>query len=167
MKKLITFLLTAIFALTTALPGNILTAQAAAEETLLSETVSETIEYFEDGSYVVVTVTRPSGRTARATTYQMSGSKAYIDYNQNGEELWRFTVNGTFTVNEGVSATCTAATYTISITNTAWSNKSASAYASGNQAIGDATFIRKLLGITVETRDCHVVLTCDEYGNLS
>lgn len=166
MKKLFTFLLTAVLALTAALPGSLSTA-AAADKVLPAETVRETVEYFEDGSYAIVIVTEESAPMTRATTYKKTGSKSYTLLNNAGEELWRFTVTGVFTVNEGVSATCTSATYSISITDTAWSNQSASAYASGSQAIGDATFIRKLLGITVETKSCHVVLTCDAYGNLS
>lgn len=45
--------------------------------------------------------------------------------------------------------------------------KRGSAYASGNQAIADAEFYRKLLGIKVEIKFCHIVLTCDANGNLS
>ena len=103
----------------------------------------------------------------RATTYTKTGSKYYILRNKNGAELWRFTVHGTFSVNSGVSSTCTGVSHSISITEDAWQNESASTSRSGNQAIGDATFIKKLLFITVETKGCHVVLTCDSNGNLS
>lgn len=167
MKKLFTILLTTILALTAVLPGSLVSVYAAADDAASQKIVSETTEYFEDGSYITVIVTEASGSKTRATTYTQLGSKAYIGYNKDKEEMWRFTIHGTFSVNEGVSATCTAVYYTINITNDAWENKSASVSRSDNQAIGDATFIRKLLGITVETRDCHVVLTCDEYGNLS
>ena len=128
--------------------------------------VSETIEYFEDGSYMTIIVTEDIP-TTKGIRSSKSGSKDYVMLNKNGNELWRFTVNGTFSVNPGVSSTCTAASCGFSITDDAWENDSASSYCSENQAIGDATFIRKLLSITVESRDCHVILTCDSNGNLS
>lgn len=143
-------------------------AHTEAIENSLSEViVSETTEYFKDGSSITTIITKQITPTPFGSTYTTSGSKAYIARNKDLEELWRFTVHGTFSVNSGVSSTCTAASYSISISNDAWENESASAYRSGNQAIGDATFIRKLLLITVERRSCHVVLTCDKNGNLS
>lgn len=38
---------------------------------------------------------------------------------------------------------------------------------SGNKAIGHGELNRKLLFITVETKKCDVVLSCDNNGNLS
>lgn len=144
----------------------ILPAYAKASEAAKQNVISETIEYFEDGSYMTITVTEDIPAT-RGTLSSKSGSKDYVLTNKYGNELWRFTVHGTFSLNSGVSATCTAASYSISIANDAWENESASAYCSGNQAIGDATFIKKLLSITVESKSCHVILTCDSEGNLS
>lgn len=129
--------------------------------------ISETVEMLEDGYYVKTIVAEEiSTMTTRATTTK-SGSKAFVLYNNSDEELARFTVKGTFSVNSGVSATCTASSYTTSISNNAWSVKSASATKSGNQAIGDVVFIKKVLFVTTNTREAHVVLTCDKNGNLS
>ena len=129
--------------------------------------VRQTIEYFEDGSYITIIVTENISNITRATAYTKTGSKHYVMQNKDGDELWRFTVNGTFSVNSGVSATCTKSTYSIKITEDAWQNDSASASKSGNQATGTATFIKKLLFITTDTRECSVVLSCDKNGNLS
>ncbi len=67
----------------------------------------------------------------------------------------------------GVSATYTNATHSYEIHSTSWKNVSASSYRSSNSAYGNAEFIRKLLGITVETQGCSLVLSCDVNGNLS
>lgn len=128
--------------------------------------VSETTEYFDNGNYMTIVVAEEP-QMMRGTVKETTGLKSVVLHDKSGNELWRFTVHGTFTVNSGVSAICTAASYSISITESAWQNESASADSSGDQAIGDATFIRKLLGITVESRSCHVVLTCDSNGNLT
>lgn len=129
--------------------------------------IDETIEYFPNGDYIVSTLVDETPTVLRAAAYNKTGSKIYTLYNKNGNVLWQFTLKGTFSVNPGVSATCTATSYSINIVDTAWQNDTASTSRSGNQAIGDATFIRKVLLIKVETKSCHTVLTCDKNGNLS
>lgn len=165
MKKTFLFLIT-LAMLITSLWSNAYSVQAESNVNTDQRVVSETTAYFEDGSYMTIIVTETS-REARGAVYDKTGASHGILHDKNGNELWRFTVYGSFSVNPGVSATCTSASYSISITDSAWQNQSASASYSGNQAAGDATFIRKLLGITVETKGCHVVLTCDSNGNLS
>ena len=165
MKKIIIHR-TPLFLLSLAFLITILPAYAKASEATKQNVISNTTEYFVYGSYMTITVTEDIPAT-RGTLSHKSGSKDYVLTNKYGNELWRFTVHGTFSINSGVSATCTAASYSVSITNDAWENESASAYYSESQAIGDATFIKKLLSITVESKSCHVTLTCDSKGNLS
>lgn len=129
--------------------------------------VNETIEYLPDGSSVVITVIDETSIMPLATTFTKTGSKVYSARNPDGVIMWQFTVHGTFSVNSGVSATCTAASHSINIVEDAWQNQSASTSRSGNKAIGNATFIKKLLFITVDTKDIQVTLTCDSNGNLS
>lgn len=131
------------------------------------EKVLETVKYYDDGTYMVITVLDKTPNQMRSSQYYKSGSKTYTLYNKDGVELWHFTVHGTFLIDPGSTVTCTSATYNISISNSAWNNASASSYPSGNQAIGDATFQKSLYSITVETANCHVVLTCDSNGNFS
>lgn len=139
-------------------------AQVAENE---EQIVSETVETLEDGYYVKTIIAEEIPAMAPRATTTKSGSKAFVLYNNSDEELARFTLKGTFSVNAGVSATCTASSYTTSISNNSWSVKSASATKSGNQAIGDVTFVKKVLFITTSTKEAHVVLTCDKNGNLS
>lgn len=165
MKKIFSLFLS-VMMLTAVLSANIVTVQASeAEDNVTGVVISETVEYFEDGSYATITVTEEP-TTARATSSK-SGSKYYLMRNSDGEELFRLTVHGTFSVNSGVSATCTAASRTYSISDDAWQVKTTSVSKSGNTATANGTFVRKLLGITIETQSCTVTLTCDKYGNLS
>lgn len=167
MKKFLSFLLSTlmIFAF---LSIPVITANAETIANSSSEIIiSESTEIFSDGSSITTIITKQLTPNPFGTTYTTSGSKSCIARNKENVEMWRFTVHGTFSVNSGVSSSCTGVTYSYSISEDVWENESASCYRSGNQAIGDATFIRKLLLITVERRSCHVVLTCDKNGNLS
>ena len=164
MKKLgLMFLSITLLLSFCALPFGANAQVAKSEERIISETV----EMLEDGYYVKTIVAEELPAMAPRATTTKSGSKSYVLANNNGEELARFTLKGTFSVNTGVSATCTASSYTTSISNNSWSVKSASATKSGNQAIGDVTFVKKVLFITTSTKEARVVLTCDKNGNLS
>ncbi len=164
MKKLgLIFLSTVLLLSFCALPFGANAQVAMSNEQIISETV----EMLEDGYYIKTIVAEEIMTMAPRATTTKSGSKARVFYNSNDEEVARFTLKGTFSVNTGVSATCTASSYSTSISNNSWSVKSASATKSGNHAIGDVTFVKKVLFITTDTQEAHVVLTCDKNGNLS
>ena len=76
--------------------------------------VNETIEYLPDGSSIVITVIDETSIMPLATTFTKTGSKVYSARNPDGVIMWQFTVHGTFSVNSGVSATCTAASHSSS-----------------------------------------------------
>lgn len=152
-----------------------ISTHAEASENATEMIIQKTIEYFEDGSSLTIIVTEtPSAMAtgdspalAQASSYSKSGSKYYIFSDRNHTELWRFTVHGTFTVNPGVSAACTGDSCSFSISDDSWQNESSSSYHSGNQATGDAIFIKKVSFLTVDAQTCHVTLTCDSNGNLT
>lgn len=167
MKKILTFFLTGILAMTM-LTTCFISVHAKETGTVLQDTVvSETTEYLPDGSSVTTLVVDEAAAAACAAAYTKTGSKYSIFRNKDGAELFRLTVNGTFTVNAGVSASCTNVSHSVKITDTAWQNESASSRKSGNQAIASGKFIKKLLFVTVDTQEVAVTLTCDENGNLS
>lgn len=163
MKKVIALLMTlclmtsAFFAFATE------TAESKTEKQL----VSQKTEYYEDGTYAVITITQEVSKSSRGTVSSISGSKDYTRTGTSGEALYRFTVHGTFTVTTGVHAMCTASSYSVNIFNDAWSNKSASTYEYSNQAIGNATFTKKVLFVTTDTETPQVILSCDANGQLS
>lgn len=130
--------------------------------------VSEVVEYSDDGSYIVTTVCEEisSNGIARAG-YNKTGSKTVTGYTADNSVAWTFTVTGTFVVNEGVVSACTTARYSYTTPISAWSLKSGNAAKTGNQAIGSATFVKKVLGITVNTEEVTCTLTCNKYGVLS
>lgn len=163
-KALASSFMVIILALLTIQP---LSARGLPASTVHETLVSETTLQLDNGMSVTILITEEPTRSTRAMTYTKSGSKYYIFRDSDGNELFRFTVTGVFTVVPDVSATCTSASYSTSISDDAWEVDSASAYASGNQAIGSATFIKKVLFVTVDTASCDVTLTCDVNGSLS
>ncbi len=113
-------------------------------------------------SYAVVeTITsgaRASGR--------ISGSRPYTYYDSTGVAQWKVVLNGSFTYT-GSSATCTSASCSVTIYNSEWYTVSKNASKSGNTATGSFSIGRKALGVTVETKDVTLKLSCDKNGNLS
>ncbi len=125
------------------------------------QVVSQTTEYLPDGTPVTVTVSvQPT--FARASTYTVNGKKDYTYGDQ-----WVFTVYGTFTVTQGVSASCTADRYTYSIGNSEWSLISGSSSHSGATATASGTMRQSRQGHTLQTVYPSVSVSCDKYGNLS
>ena len=133
---------------------------SAASAVEASET---TVEYLEDGSYIVTTITENS-RGARSSS--KSGSKSINYCNSKGEEQWVATIHGTFSY-DGYSATCTNAYTSHTIYNSAWKLNSSSAERSGNQVIGRFVFKYFLFGVARKTIERAVVLTSSPNGVLS
>lgn len=171
MKKTIrriVLLLTAI-ALFTIMP---FTAFAGKYEAKVSEETTYTT-YLDDGSYYVETFTyspeaieMSSVSLQAATSSSKSASKSVTYYSSDNVALWKASVNGTFTYN-GTTSTCTKASHSVTIYNSAWYKYSGSAYASGNKATANITMKKKFLGIVTSTRSATLTLTCDKNGNLS
>ncbi len=141
-----------------------------------SQIVSDYIESLEGGSYFRVTITEATPTVtaplvSRSTwssrsVQTKSGSKSIAYYNSDNELAWEFTLHGTFQYIPGSSAACTSASYSISIYDSNWLNSYASSTTNGNQAIGDATFKRKVLFVTTNMEDVHLTLSCNAYGTL-
>lgn len=128
----------------------------------LTNTQADDIIYLEDGSYITIELTWTETRASNTKT----GSKTHRYYNSNGVEEWKAVLRGTFTYT-GNSATCTAASCDVTITNTNWYVVSKSAAKSGNAAVGELTMGRKFLGITIDKEPISIRITCDANGNLS
>ncbi len=126
---------------------------------------ASTIQYFEDGSYIVTTLSQSV--SPRASTYIRHGYKTVTHYNSSDEVEWKYTLEGTFKVVSGVSATCIDSTYTYEIVNDSWHLTDHSNWYSDNIAYGTATFKKKVLFIVTSTRDINASIRCDKDGNLS
>lgn len=134
-----------------------------------SEVVStdSSVEYFDDGSYVVVTLDVDESVSAARATKTKSGGKSYKYYSAKDKLLWIVTVHGTFTYT-GSKATCTKATTSSEVYDNDWKVTSATASKSGNKAIGNFTVKRYLLGIPTATKEVKdLTLICSASGVLS
>lgn len=157
MKKVISLILTFIMMF------SICSVSAFAVNT--ENVVSETIEYFEDGSYLVVTLVEEGNSVARATS-TTTGSKTATIYNADDVKLVTLKLTATFSYT-GSSATCTAASTSYTIHNDNWKVKSATATKSGNKAIGEFVSKRYTLLIPVQTINSTVTITCSNTGTMT
>ena len=133
------------------------------------------ITYYDDDSYVITTINYAVTKSSST----VSGSKTSTYYRSDGIKAFSLTVYGTFSydgkeakilkagTDSNISKISTNASYSHYIYQNDWSLKSASATKSGNTATATGTFIRKELGITVDTKTRTVNLSCDRNGNLS
>lgn len=158
MKKTLSIIL-AIFSLLFAFSFSI-----SASDQLTTTDTDTYIEYYEDGSYSVTTVTQSPA--ARATTYIVTGEKVVNLYNSGDELQWTYTLIGKFTVVYGESVVCTSSTYTYEIYHSGWSLTAHDNTYRNNIAGGTATFKKKVLFITTNTIDVDVEIGCDVYGNV-
>lgn len=133
-------------------PLNVSAAQMADENTI----------WLEDGSYVVVSITDTGSRA----TSTKSGTKTYTYYSASDVIQWKAALSGTFTYT-GSSSSCTASDCDITIYNSDWYIYTNMPSKSGNTAKAEITMKRKLLGVTVDTENLTITLTCDANGNLS
>lgn len=118
--------------------------------------------WLEDGSYVVVSLTQVGSRA----TSTKSGTKTYTYYAADDTIQWKAALAGTFTYN-GSTSSCTSSDCDITIYNSVWYIYTNMPSKSGNTAKAEVTMKRKLLGVTVQTEDLNITLTCDANGNLS
>lgn len=149
MKKIVSMCLAFLFGLMV-FPATFASAEA------------EEVIYFEDGSYCVTTITYGGERASNTRT----GNKTTSYYASDGTKLFALTVSGVF-LYDGNTVKCTSSSYTNAIYDSAWSLKSATASKSGATATASGTFVKKVLGITMNTKTLTPTLTCDKDGNLS
>lgn len=130
--------------------------------------ISETTDYFSDGSSITTTITQKiDGISTYATTKTVSGSKTSTIKNSDGNILFKFKINGTFSVNIGVSATCTAVSCGASDLASGWSLDSYTTSKSGNIARATGVFKHTVLFVTNVTQEVTNTLSCDANGVLS
>lgn len=129
--------------------------------------ISETTEYFDDGSSITTTITQQISNLNHRATKTVSGSKSKTGKNSNGDILYKFRVNGTFSVNVGVIATCTDVSCSAGDLASGWSLDSSTTSKSGNTAKATGILKYKVLLITTQTVEVPLTLSCDANGTLS
>ena len=128
-----------------------------------NDIVNTSIEYFDDGSYMVITITEEA-INSRATTKIASKTSSYKD--SDGTVLWTYKITGTFSYT-GTSSTCTAVSDSYTISSDYWHMDSHSTSRSGNTAYGTVTMKCKFLNITTKTVTHDMQLSCSATGVLS
>lgn len=154
MKKIIAVILSVLM---------LLAFPVAAYADVENDTTSTTVEYLEDGSYIMTTVEEETS-LFRAST--KTGSKTATFYNSDDEVQWIVKITGTFSYT-GSSATCTRSTATYTIYDSSWKVTSYSATKSGRTATGKFTLKQYLTLIPIRTENRTVTLSCSNSGTLS
>jgi len=156
MKKIVSVLLSVIIMLSLSVP-------AFAVDSVNNE--NTVVEYFEDGSCFITTITVVEENSTYATnTKTASKSISYKD--EDGIVCWSATLTATFRYT-GSSATCTESDVTYTVSNSKWKITSATASKSGNTATADVTAKRYTLGIPLETLNRTITMTCSANGTIS
>lgn len=156
MKKLMALLLSLVTVLS-------MTCVAfAGEMPTISNTYPAEYEYFDDGSYIVTTITESSSILTRASGSK-TASKTAKYYSSSGSALWSVTVTGTFSYT-GSSATCTNSSVSARSSSSVWKISSKSASKSGASATATAT---AKYNDSSTYKSLSVTLTCKANGVLS
>lgn len=127
-------------------------------------------EYFDDGSYLVTTITEQPNNLSQISLFSSTNTKTKTKtvnfYNSSDKLMWYVQVKGTFTYGNG-SAKCTNAQVSAQSRSSNWKISSKSARKSGNKAIASAT-AKFYNGIAlIQTMNKTVTLTCSPTGQFS
>lgn len=160
MRKIFAFLLTFIMALSTTCVA------FAGEMPAPSNTYPAKYEYFDDGSYMVTTITESSSILTRASGSK-TASKTSTYHSGSGSALWSVTVTGSFSYT-GSSAKCTSSSVSANSYSSLWKINSKSASKSGATAKATAkAYQYNSNGKYITSVTKTVGLTCSINGNLS
>lgn len=161
-----------------ALPFSVGAATIESESVVTEATGSvllgESVEYLSDGSSITTQLYEHTDynqlanySALRAASYSKEGLKTITYKDSSGKTLWIYQVIGKFTVNPGVSATCTAVGGTPTIYDSTWSVSSNKPSRSGNTAKGVIVMQKKSAGAVVKEVTKTVTVKCDANGVIS
>ncbi len=161
-----------------ALPFSVSATTIESESIVVEATGSvlldESVEYFSDGSSITTRLYEHTDfnqianyNTLRAASYSKEGFKTVTYQDNTGKTLWNYKVAAKFTVNPGVSATCTAVGATPTIYDSTWSVFSSKPSRSGNTAKGVIVMQKKSAGAVVKEVTKTVTVKCDANGVIS
>ena len=151
-NKVICTLISLALVVLTAVPTSA-TSYLSKDETICS------IELFENGSYAVTTI-KNVGHNTKGT---VTKNKSYTYYDSSNVQQWMVSLTATFSYN-GSTASCTSATPSYSINNTAWKITKAETSISGATATGDFTAKKYVLLVPIQTVNKTLTLTCSASG---
>lgn len=158
MKQTLTFFISLTMIFTFCL--NVLAVDEA------TPSIETSIEYFEDGSYIITTITEEKTSYATFTTKTKSGSKKITYKNTDGEVMWTATLTANFTYT-GSSSSCTSSSIVYNVSDSTWKITSATTSNSGNKATGNVIAKHYFVGIPIKTIEATTTLACSANGTLS
>lgn len=129
--------------------------------------ISESTEYFADGTSIITTITKQKNNLQIcADTKTITGSKTSTYKDKDGNVIFKFKVTATFYVTIGVNATCTSVNCSASDLANGWTLDSYSTSKSKNEATAKGVFKHKTLFITDSTKEVINTLSCTSNGEL-
>lgn len=148
MKKVLAILVCIMMLVSLAIPASALSRT--------DKLVSQSIEYLENGDYIVREVFEPAMQPRSGKT----GSSVETYRNASGTAIWAVTVTGTFTYNGSTSsATSSSASVEIYNTNASFISKNASYSGNTARATGSVRYGGYTTTLTAS-------VSCDKNGNL-
>ena len=127
-----------------------------------TEVKSTEIIQFEDGSSLEIIIEKSAARGPST----VNGSKTYTFKDGSGNIDWQAKLTATFNYS-GAWYTCSVANCTVTVNDSQWYVVSNNTIRSSNNAQTNLTMGLKVLGVTVNTTQYTIKLTCDNNGNLS
>lgn len=141
----------------------LVSTQGVYAHTISTASEKAEIEYFEDGSYIVTWISF-SQLSTKANSITRQKTSDY--YNSSNVLEWSVTLTASFSYT-GTYATCTTASVSHTIYDSAWRVTSETASKSGNTATGDFTIKHYFLGIPTKTVNKTLTMTCSPSGVVS
>lgn len=133
---------------------------AFAQDTIVTD---ESIQYFEDGSYLVTEETESITPFSSGTK---SKAKTVTFYENDDDKQWSVTLHTTFKYT-GTSVSCTNAYTSYSIYDNAWKVTQADASKAGSIVTGTFVVKKYWLGIITKTIPLQIITSCDRNGNIT
>lgn len=160
MKKLICILLSTLL-LSSYIP---ISSEAATSTCEIAPcfTIDNNYLFFNDGSYVVVTIEEEHTKASASK----SGSKRLDYYNSNDELSWYAILRGSFSY-DGITSVCTSSSCNVTIISTSHKLVSKSVGKYDNVAYADIDMGILLFNILIGSTEYSFTLSCDKNGNLS
>ena len=169
MKKLVTILM--VVAIIMASPFSTFASENGNKLVTASE--GTTYTYFEDGSYLLTTLTvesdanfSTSSGTRVLDPFNVTATQTGSYYDSVGDLNWEVTLTAVFYVDPADYAECTSSDLTSVIYKSKWSMSNVDERCVTNNAYGACDMKCRFLGIVTQTVIVEITLTCDKYGNV-
>lgn len=134
-------------------------------------TNSSTIEYFEDGSYIVTELEQNINNGISPLSTSKTGTKTITYYSSSNEALCALKLTATFSYS-GSTVSCTSTNCTKYSYDSAWSVEDVTTSHSNTSttkasATANGTAVKRFLGIKIQSAALSTTIYCDKNGNLS